>query len=71
MGDVASTLPEVLKVDEVATLLRLNRKTVYEMVQREEIPGIRECGRAIRFHRDTVLAWLANGQGRTRKRRRR
>lgn len=60
---------EVLTVEEVAALLRLNRKTVYSMVQRNEIPGARECGRAIRFHRSTVLSWLASGSGRTRRRR--
>lgn len=60
---------EVLTVEEVAALLRLDRKTVYGMVQRNEIPGARECGRAIRFHRSTVLEWLASGSGRTRRRR--
>lgn len=56
--------PDVLVVDEVARLLRLNRKTVYAMVQRGEIPGARWCGRALRFSRAAVLAWLAEGQGR-------
>lgn len=63
-----SALPDVLTVEQVAALLRLNRKTVYEMVQRGEIPGVRTCGRAIRAHRDTVIRWLADGQGRSARR---
>lgn len=54
--------PEVLTVDEVAKLLRVNRKTVYEAVQRDEIPGAFHIGRVIRFGRDQLLAWA--GQGR-------
>lgn len=64
----APPLPEVLTVEQVAALLRVNRKTVYEMVQRNEIPGIRFCGRMIRAHRDTVIRWLADGQGRSARR---
>ena len=56
-------VPVVLTVDEVAALLRVNRKTIYDLVQRRELPGARKVGRCIRFHRDTVLHWLA-GQGR-------
>lgn len=54
--------PEVLTVDEVAKLLRVNRKTVYEAVQRDEIPGAFHIGRVIRFSRDQLLTWA--GQGR-------
>lgn len=57
-------LPEVLTVPEVAALLRVDRKTIYAMVQRGEIPGARRLGTAIRFSRATVVAWLAQGQGR-------
>jgi excisionase family DNA binding protein len=55
-------LPDILKVAEVASLLRVNRKTLYEAVQRDEIPGAFRVGRCLRFHRDAVLMWL--GQGR-------
>lgn len=54
-------LDPVLTVDELARLLRVNRKTVYEAFQRGEIPGGRRIGRAIRFARAVVLAWLAQG----------
>ncbi len=60
----ATALPPVLTVDEVAVVLRVDRKTVYAAVRDGEIPGVRRVGRAIRLHRDTVLKWLADGQGR-------
>lgn len=65
----APALPEVLTVVQLAQLLRLSKKTVYEMVQRGDIPGVRLCGRVIRAHRDTVIAWLADGQGSAPRRR--
>ena len=57
--------PDVLTVEELAELLRLERKTVYACISRGEIPGVRRLGGAIRVHREAVLRWLAEGQGRT------
>jgi len=42
-------------VDELATLLRVNRKTVYDALSRGEIPGARRVGGCYRIHRDAVL----------------
>ena len=53
-----SDLPEFLKVDELAELLRLNRKTIYEAARRDEIPGAVRVGQVLRFRRDAVLAWI-------------
>ena len=50
-------LPEVATVDEVARYLRVNRKTVYEAVDKGELPG-RRIGRLIRFRRDELLRSL-------------
>ena len=52
-------LPPILKAAEVASLLRVDRKTLYEAVQRDEIPGVIRVGRCLRFHRDAVLSWLS------------
>ncbi|MCC7537548.1 MAG: helix-turn-helix domain-containing protein [Deltaproteobacteria bacterium] len=65
-----ATEQAVLTADEVAALLRLERKTVYAAVQRGEIPGARRIGRAIRFSRSAVLEWLRTGQGRVSRSRR-
>ena len=56
--------PAVLTVDELAALLRVNRKTVYDALARNEIPGARRIGASYRILRDAVLEWLASGQGR-------
>ena len=62
--------PTVLTVDEVARVLRVDRKTIYELIRRGELPGVRRLGRSVRIHRPTVLAWLAEGQGRVSRSRR-
>ncbi|PRP97680.1 Helix-turn-helix domain protein [Enhygromyxa salina] len=55
-----STLPEFLKAEELAELLRINRKTIYEAARRDEIPGAIRIGRVLRFRRDAVLAWMSS-----------
>lgn len=50
---------QVLTVEEVAALLRVNRKTVYDLFNKGELPGGRRVGRCIRFSRDAVVMWLA------------
>ena len=54
-------LPQFLKATEVAKLLRVNRTTVYEAVQRNEIPGVVRIGRLLRFRRDAIVAWMDEG----------
>ena len=61
--DTLSRMPTFITVDELAKLLRLNRNTTYEAVQRGEIPGVTRIGRRIRICRDTVVRWL-RGRGR-------
>ena len=63
-------LPPVLRVPELAAFLRVDRKTVYELIASGALPGVRRCGRSVRIHRDTVLRWLADGQGRAPRSRR-
>jgi excisionase family DNA binding protein len=62
--------PPVLTVDELAALLRVNRKTVYDALSRGEIPGARRIGSTYRILRDAVLDWLASGQDRVSRSRR-
>jgi excisionase family DNA binding protein len=71
MGDEPVPTPQVqppsvespvMTVDELAALLRVNRKSVYEAIARGEIPGIRRIGRTVRASREAVLTWLAEGR---------
>lgn len=50
--------PCIMTVDEVAELLRLNRKTVYELVRQGKIP-VRRGGRSLRANREIVMRWLS------------
>lgn len=54
----------IMTVDEAADVLRVNRKTVYDLVNSGELPGARKIGRVIRLCRRSLLQWLAQGQGR-------
>jgi excisionase family DNA binding protein len=63
------SIPEVLTVDELAALLRLNRKTVYDALARGEIPGARRIGATYRILRAAVLDWFASGQARVSRKR--
>ena len=51
---------DIMTADELAELLGVNRKTVYDAVQRGEIPH-RRLGRRVLFERGAVLAWLRAG----------
>jgi excisionase family DNA binding protein len=51
-----------MTTEEVAALLRVNRKAIYGAVARGEFPGAHRVGRKLRFARDAVLAWLV-GRG--------
>ncbi len=54
---------DVLTVDELASLLRLDRKTIYSAIGRGEIPGARRIGTSIRISRARVMRWLEEGGG--------
>ncbi len=49
--------PAVLTVDEVASLLRVSRWRVYELVQSGSIPHVR-LGRTLRFSREALRQWI-------------
>jgi excisionase family DNA binding protein len=48
----------VMTADSVSRMLRVNRKTIYEMVRTNSIPGVVRMGRALRFSRHALLRWL-------------
>jgi excisionase family DNA binding protein len=58
---MAAQVMPIMTVDEVAALLRLNRKTVYDAVREGALPALR-LGRSIRLSRDEVQRWLASAQ---------
>src|SRR5689334_20894079 len=59
----ADTAPPFLTVEEAAELLRVNRKTLYEAIRLEQIPGVARIGKTLRLRRAALLEWTA-GKGR-------
>ncbi len=58
--------PAMLTVEELAKLMRVNKKTVYLMIQAGEISqaqGLRRFRNTIRIHRESATAWLNTGSG--------
>lgn len=53
---------DVMTADEVAELLRLDRKTVYDYAGRGEIPCQR-LGKRILFSREALALWLRSCKG--------
>ncbi|MCX7044718.1 MAG: helix-turn-helix domain-containing protein [Candidatus Sumerlaeota bacterium] len=49
--------PDLITVQELAELLRVNPRTVLRFVDQKEIPAIR-IGRQWRFRREWVMRWL-------------
>ena len=58
--DASSGDPCVMTVDEIAALLRLNRKTVYDLARQGKIP-VRRIGRSLRASREGLMRWLVEG----------
>ena len=49
-------LPKFLKVPEVAILLRVSKRTIYDWVSQRKIP-FRKAGDRTIFDRDEILEW--------------
>ncbi|WP_437992199.1 helix-turn-helix domain-containing protein [Sorangium sp. So ce145] len=46
---------------QVAALLQINIKTLYDRISRGEVPGVIRTGRALRLARPAIVAWLSAG----------
>ena len=58
----AQNSPQFLKVAEVAELLKVKPRTIYEMVAQNRIPYRKPPGSNIlRFDLDEILAWTKAG----------
>ena len=66
-SDPTYGLPTVLSIDEAAEFMRVNRKTLYDVVARGEGPPVRKIGRRIVIMRDVMLHWLASGEQKGRR----
>jgi excisionase family DNA binding protein len=55
-----TTLPRLLKAEEVATATNVPKATVYELGRTGQLPCVR-IGRAMRFSEVVVADWIARG----------
>ncbi len=55
--------PEILTVEEAAALIRINRKTLYEQIQRERPAWALRFGRSIRIGRTALLEAFRGNRG--------
>lgn len=55
--------PRLLKADELAVYLRVDRRAVYEAIRKGEIPGVVRIGKLFRISLDAVEAWLMQDPG--------
>jgi excisionase family DNA binding protein len=62
--------PEIITVEELAVLLRMNKKSLYDLCANGQIPGVTKVGTAWRVHRPTVVAWLSGQIGAPKPRKR-
>ena len=51
-------LPFLLRVEDVADVLRTSRKAIYAMAERGTLPGVLRIGRRLLVRRDDLLLWL-------------
>ena len=53
--------PELLDVKEIAEMLRLKPRTIYEMVGRRSIPFYKPAGTLL-FDLEEILEWMKKGR---------
>ena len=51
----ADAAPAFLTVEEAAEILRVNRKTLYEAIRLEQVPGVARIGKTLRIRRAALL----------------
>ncbi|TNE92530.1 MAG: DNA-binding protein [Deltaproteobacteria bacterium] len=49
---------ELLTAEEVAQILRVKTRTVYDLVRNHELPALRLGDRCLRFRPSAIEAWL-------------
>jgi len=59
---VTDSADELLTIDEVAGLLKLNRQTLYNYVDRGELPALRVGKRRVRIRRSALEDFIAAGE---------
>jgi len=52
-------MPELLRVQALAAILRTTPKAIYSMIARGEVPGLFRLGkRTVFFRKDVIIEWI-------------
>ena len=51
-------MPSLLTVEEAAVFFRINRKTLYEAIRLQQVPGVVRFGKSIRLGREALKRWI-------------
>ena len=54
-------MPEFLTIKEVAEMLRLGERSVYEMLRSGRIPGAAKAAGKWRINHEKLIEWMAAG----------
>jgi excisionase family DNA binding protein len=63
---MADNLPEIMTITEAAQYLRISLSSLYKLAQDGKIPA-QKVGKHWRFHRQTLIDWIAAGNLQVRK----
>jgi excisionase family DNA binding protein len=63
LAELQSQLRPMLTADEASELLGIRKPQVYALARDGTLPSVR-VGRLVRFNRDILLDWIANGGSR-------
>ena len=55
--------PLLLKVEEAGRLLNLGRTTVFDLIARDQLPGVVRFGRSVRVSREALERWVRERAG--------
>lgn len=50
-------MPKVLRVEDVAKLVKMSKHSIYAMAQKKEIPSFK-IGKSVRFFEDEIHKWI-------------
>jgi excisionase family DNA binding protein len=62
-SQLSNARPEFLTVEELCEMLRVKRRTIYEMISQERIP-YRKVGRRVVFLLSEILEWTSRAHSR-------
>ena len=61
VGGPETAQPELLSVEDVATLLRCSPRHIYRLADRGHMPRPVKLGALVRWSRRSVLKWVCDG----------